>query len=81
MLRHVTEITVAEPCRVIHLSGSKMQDIAIKYSENFVEHFPSSNNGKTESLSTQKLFHTVAVHSKSSIEKLNICCQESRLLK
>ena len=58
-----------------------MQDIAIKYSENFVEHFPSSNNGKTESLSTQKLFHTVAVHSKSSIEKLNICCQESGLLK
>ena len=43
-----------------------------KYSENVVDYFPSSKNGETESVSTQKLFHTIVGRSKSPIEKIDI---------
>ena len=37
------------------------------------DYFPSSENGMTESESTQKLFHTIAVRRKPPIEKIGIC--------
>ena len=37
------------------------------------DYFPSSENGMTESVSTQKLFHTIVVRRKPAIEKIGIC--------
>ena len=70
-----------EPCRVIYLSGIKIQDITRKYSENFVDYFPPSKNRMTESVSTQKLFQSIVVHSKPPIERNSICYYELGLLK
>ena len=39
----------------------------------FVDYFPPRTNGMTKSVGTQKLFHTVVVHSKPRIEKIGIC--------
>ena len=61
---------MSEPCSVMYLSGSMIQGIPKKYSEKFAAYFPSSKNGMTESESTQKLFYTVVVHSKPSVEKM-----------
>ena len=51
------------------------------YSENFVDYFPPGKNGMIRSVSTQKLFHIIVVHSKPIIKKwylpLSICCKES----
>ena len=58
---------------VIYLSGSKIQGINKKYSENFVDYFPPTKNGMTKSVSTQMLFHLVAVHSKPPTKKISIC--------
>ena len=44
-----------------------------KYSENLVDYFPPGKNGMTESVSTQKLFHIIVVHSKPFIKKTGIC--------
>ena len=46
---------MAEPYRVNYILGSKIQGIPKKYSENFVDYFPTSKNGMTESVGTQ--FH------------------------
>ena len=43
-----------------------------KYTENFVHYFPPSKYGMIESVSTQKIFHTIAVHNKAPIEKIGI---------
>ena len=49
-------------------NGSKIH-LDAPLSENFIDYFPSSKNGMTVSVSTQKLFHAI-VRSKSLIEKL-----------
>ena len=56
----------------MHLSGSNIQGIPKNYSENFVDYFPPSKNGMTESESIQKLFRTIVLHSKPSIEKISV---------
>ena len=50
-----------EACRVIYLSGSKIQDILKKYGENFADYFPPSRNGMTGPV------------SKPFVEKHSIC--------
>ena len=36
------------------------------------DYFPSSKNRMTESVSTQKLFHAIVVHSKPPLEEIGI---------
>ena len=42
------------------------------YSENIVDYFPSRKNGMAVLVSTQKIFHTVAVRYKPPIERIDI---------
>ena len=42
-----------------------------KYSENFVDYFPSGKNGMTESASTQKLLHIIIAQIKPFVEEIN----------
>ena len=67
-LHHITEISVA---RVLqgYLPFIKEQNIPKKYSENVVDYFPLSKNGMTESVSTEKLYHSIVVQSKPATEK------------
>ena len=65
----------------MYLKGSIIQGIPKKYSENFVDYFPSSENRITKSVGTQKLFHGIVVHSKPLIEKIVICYLELGLIK
>ena len=51
-----------DPCSVIYLSGSKIQGIFKKYSENFADYFHPSKNGMTGPV------------SKPFVEKNSICC-------
>ena len=46
-----------------------IQSILKKCSINFVDYFPPSKNKINESVSTQKFFHTIVVHSEPPIEK------------
>ena len=71
-LHHVTEMSAFKPCIVIYRSESKTQGIPKKNSENFVDYFPPSKNGMTESASNQNLFRIFAVHSNPSIKKIGI---------
>ena len=41
--------------------------------ENVVDYFSPSKNEITESVITQKLFHTILVHSKPFTEKIGTC--------
>ena len=50
----------------------KTQSIPKKNGENFVDYFPPSKNGMTESASNQNLFRIFAVHSNPSIKKIGI---------
>ena len=43
-----------------------------KYSENFSDYFPSSNDRMTESESAQKLFYTNTGHNKPCIEEIGV---------
>ena len=73
-LHQIIEITVARPFTGLFcLSGSKIQGILKKYSENFVDYFPPSKNGMTRSVGAQKLFDTIVVRSKPPIAKIGIC--------
>ena len=42
------------------------------YIEDFVDYFSPSKYKITESVTTQKFFHTIVVHIKPPIEKLSI---------
>ena len=45
-----------EPCRVMFVYESKIQDIKKKCSGNFIEYFSHSKNGITKCVGTKKLF-------------------------
>ena len=51
------------------------------YIEDFVDYFSPSKYKITESVTTQKFFHTIAVHIKPPIEKLSIDYLKYELLK
>ena len=57
----------------MYFSGSKIKGIPKEYNKNVVDYFPPSKNVMNESVSPQKLFHTIVLHSKPSIKEIGIC--------
>ena len=64
------ELIAAEPCRVMSVYGSKIQDIKRKCNENFIEYFSNSKNGMAKCVTTQIFFQQFQILRYSKIKKL-----------